>query len=194
MSRVYLLHLKKILLVIMIIALMLPMASSYALQEVAGPVNLSLKPGDKTSFNWGLVSDSKDTITVTLKAVGNGSQFLSYPSQVTLLPQKIVYVSVNASIPQNYNGKATVTPFLIATQAGQQGGPTVLNIQVLKLVTVNIIGAPSAAPATSTTTPSQPGSVVPEFPSVAAIILLVSIMLVLGVATVSKQRSRLYKI
>lgn len=172
----------------MFVTLACPIISnSYALQEVAGPVNLSLKPGDKTSFNWGLVSDSGSTITVTLKAVGDGSQFLSYPSQVTLSPQKIVYVSVNASIPQGYSGKSTVTPFMIATQAGQQGGPTVLNIQVQKLVTLNIIGAPSAAPSTSTPTPSQPGSVVPEFPSVAAIILLVSIILVLSVTKISKR-------
>jgi hypothetical protein len=177
----------------MIIALILPMlSSSYALQEVAGPVNLSLKPGDKTSFNWGIVSDSGDTITVTLKAVGDGSQFLSYPSQVTLLPQKIVYVSVNASIPQDYYGKSTFTPFMIATQAGQQGGPTVLNIQVQKLVTVNIVGAPSAPPATSTASPSE--AVVPEFPSVATIIFVISTMLILGVAVLSKQRLGLYKI
>ena len=184
---------KKILFAALVVALILPVISnSYALQEVAGPVNLSLKPGDSTSFNWGLVSDSGDTITVTLKAVGDGSQFLSYPTQVTLLPQKIVYVSVNASIPQDYYGKSSFTPFMIATQAGEQGGPTVLNIQVQKLVTVNIIGAPTTAPVTSTPSPS--GAVVPEFPSVGSIIFVLSVMLVLGIAALSRQRLGHYKI
>ena len=177
----------------MAMALIIPMMSnSYALQEVASKINLSLKPGDQTAFNWGIVSDSSDIITVQLKAVGDGSQFLSYPRQVTLSPQKIVYVVVNASIPTNYYGKSTFTPFLIATQAGQQGGSTVLNIQVQKLVTLHIVGAPSTPPTGISS--AQSGSTVPEFPSIAGIIFAVSIMSVLGLAVLSKRGFGNFKI
>ena len=74
---------------------------------------------------------------------------------------------------------------MIATQAGQQGGSTVLNIQVQKLVTLNIVGAPTTPPASTPSTQSE--AMVPEFPSVAGIIFAVSIMSVLGLAVLSKR-------
>ena len=76
---------------------------------------------------------------------------------------------------------------MIATQAGQQGGSTVLNIQVQKLVTLNIVGAPSTLPASNSTQTAQSGSTIPEFPSIAGIIFAVSIMSVLGLAVLSKR-------
>ncbi len=140
--------------------------NSYALQEVAGKVILKLNPGEKQTFSWGLLSDDNSAITVSLSATGEGSKFLSFPESVTLSPQKIVYVSVDVNVPPDYSGKSELTPILSATQQGEQGGPTVLNIQVQKIVTMDI-------------STSQSNSAVPEFPSVAGIIFAIAILSVI---------------
>jgi hypothetical protein len=160
---------QKILFLAIVVILLAPMIlSSYALREVAGPIVLNMKPGEQMSFKWGLLSDSSIPINVTLSVQGNGSQFLSFPKSVTLPPQQPVYVSVNASIPSTYVGNSQFKPFLFATQAGQEGGPTILNLQVLKIVTLNINASQNIQFTAQNKT-------VPEF-SFATLILLISII------------------
>jgi len=160
-------YVKKIYLSIIVGVVLISMiSSSYALQEVAGKITLQMKPGETQNLNWGLLSDSNDTITVSLSASGNGSQFLSFPKSVSLPPHQVVTVPVTATIPSDYNGQSELTPYLFATQAGQQGGPTILNVQVMKIVTLDINGTQK--------TPShiQIGSSVPEFPFAIPILVL----------------------
>ncbi len=181
----------KILCLAVFVILAIPViASSYALQEVAGKITLQLNPGEKQYFRWGLLSDSNDTITVSITAVGNGSQFLSFPTSVTLQPKQITYVNVNASIPSNYAGKSILSPLLFATQAGKQGGPTVLNIAVQKLVTLNITGAQNAQPQMPIPI-AQPKGAVPEFPSITGVTLVVAMSVVFVVF--SKRNHGLFK-
>jgi len=113
-------------------------ANSSALQEVAGKIVLDIKPGETKTFQWGLVSDSDTTTTLGLSAEGKGAEFLFLPKSVTLDPHQIVYVQVNATIPNNYPGNVTLTPAMDATEFGQTGGATVINIQVKKFVTLVI--------------------------------------------------------
>src|SRR5437660_9814949 len=101
----------KIFLFFVIVALILvPMtvANSSALQEVAGKIVLDIKPGETKTFQWGLVSDSDTTTTLGLSAEGKGAEFLFLPKSVTLDPHQIVYVQVNATIPNNYPGNVTL--------------------------------------------------------------------------------------
>ena len=142
--------------------------SSYALQEVAGKINLQIKPGETQHFNWGLLSDSNNATTVSLSASGSGSQFLSFPKSVTLSPHQIATVSVTVTVPSDYNGQSEITPYLFATQAGQPGGPTILNIQVMKIVTLDINETQNVQP---TVTPTQKQTV-PEFPFAIPILVL----------------------
>ncbi|MDE1840384.1 MAG: hypothetical protein KGI09_00730 [Thaumarchaeota archaeon] len=151
------------------VALISMISSSYALQEVAGKITLQMKPGENQNFNWGLLSDSDNTITVSLSASGNGSQFLSFPKTITLPPHQVVTVSVTATVPSNYNGQTELTPYLFATQAGQSGGPTILNVQVMKIVTLNINETQN------TPTTSHAAGAVPEFPF-AIPVLIIAIM------------------
>jgi predicted secreted protein with PEFG-CTERM motif len=194
--------LNKILYFAIFAVLLIPIiANSSALQEVAGKVILQLSPGETQHFNWGLLSDSNTTITVSLSAGGgNGSQFLSYPKSVTLQPKQTTYVDVSATIPSNYAGPSLLHLFMFATQAGQQGGMTVINTQVGKVVTLNITAAPAPQPQTpapitqpSTSTPSaQPQATTPEFPSIAGVIFAVATMSAI-ILMVSKRSHNLFK-
>ena len=134
----------------------------YALQEVAGKINIDIQPGQTKSFQWGIISDSNQTTMLNLSASGNGSEFLFYPKTVTLGPNQLQSIQINVTIPSTYGSVHTFTPILTATEPGKTGGPTIINVQVLKVVTINI----------------QP-SVVPEFGPLAGMIMAISIISVL---------------
>jgi len=110
-----------------------------ALRQVAGQINLDLAPGESTTFDWGLASDKQSGQTiVALSAEGPGSEFLSFPNSVSINPLEMKFTTITVSIPENHPGDVTLTPSLIGTEAGEKGGATVINIRMLKIVTLNI--------------------------------------------------------
>jgi len=131
---------KIIWLFVIVVLILVPIAlvDSAALQEVAGKIDVDIKPGETKTFQWGLISDSDTTTTLGLSAEGKGAEFLFLPKSVTLDPHQFLYVKVNATIPNNYSGNVTLTPAMDATEFGQTGGATVINIQVKKFVTLVI--------------------------------------------------------
>ena len=131
---------KIIWLFVIVVLILVPIAlvDSAALQEVAGKIDVDIKPGETKTFQWGLISDSDTTTTLELSAEGKGAEFLFLPKSVTLDPHQFLYVKVNATIPNNYSGNVTLTPAMDATEFGQTGGATVINIQVKKFVTLVI--------------------------------------------------------
>ena len=131
---------KIIWLFVIVVLILVPIAlvNSAALQEVAGKIDVDIKPGETKTFQWGLISDSDTTTTLGLSAEGKGAEFLFLPKSVTLDPHQFLYVKVNATIPNNYPGNVTLTPAMDATEFGQTGGATVINIQVKKFVTLVI--------------------------------------------------------
>ena len=145
-----------------------------ALQEVAGKVNIDLKPGQTKSFHWGIISDSNQTTMLNLSASGNGSEFLSYPKTITLSPNQLQNIQVNVTIPSTHGSVQTLTPFLTATEPGKTGGPTIINVQVIKIVTINI----------------QP-SVVPEFGSLVGITFAISIIVTVFIIQIKNRSFRL---
>ena len=154
---------KTYLTVLLVVALVPMISNSYALQEVAGKIILNLSAGQTQRFNWELVSDSSNSTTVALSASGNGSEMLSFPKTVTLQPHQMVTISVTSSVPPYYSGPSQLTTFLFATQKCQAGGPTILNVQVMKIVTMNINGTSHTPPTTNA---------VPEFQFAMPILVL----------------------
>ena len=164
---------KIIWLFVIVVLILVPIAlvNSAALQEVAGKIDVDIKPGETKTFQWGLISDSDTTTTLGLSAEGKGAQFLFLPKSVTLDPHQFAYVQVNATIPNNYPGNVTLTPAMDATEFGQTGGATVINIQVKKFVTLVIAANENPkfrieqANITQQETQAQPSEVQKNIPS-----------------------------
>ncbi len=121
---------------IVLIPILTVPSKSYALQEAAGNIVVNINPGETKSFQWGLVSDTNKTITVGLRAEGKGLEFLSFPSAVTLKPNQLFNVDVSVTIPAGCAGGLEFRPYLFATEAGEKTGPTIINVQVLKVPTI----------------------------------------------------------
>jgi hypothetical protein len=117
-------------------------SQAFALQEVAGVIEVSIAPGSSSSFQWGLISDSDQPSVVQLRAEGAGSEFITMPSSVALDPGKLHWVNVTVSIPGYHPGSVKLQPNLFATELGKEGGMTVINIQVLKRVQLQILANP----------------------------------------------------
>jgi hypothetical protein len=119
----------------------------FSLQEVAGPLVISVPVGGINSAQWGLLNDGNQAITTSLSATGNAAQYLSFPQTVVLQPGIIDYVSITATIPATYSG-GNITGYLTATQAGQPG-QVQINVQMIKSLTITVTGQ-----STTTTAPS----------------------------------------
>jgi len=110
-----------------------------ALRQVAGKFEFNLKPGDSATFEWGLASDDTSKVTtIELSSNGDGAEFLSFEETIDIDPLALVYTTVTVNVPDDYPGDITLTPMLLATEFGDKGGTTVINIQMLKIVTLNI--------------------------------------------------------
>ena len=131
---------------------------AFALQQVAGEIDVTVKPGETSSFQWGLLSDSEQEIEIQLRAEGDGSEFMVFPSSVVLTPGTFYWVNVNVTVPGDHLGSVELQPSLFATELGEQGGATVINIQMQKIVKLRILPNPDPSTAGASLIPSQ------EFP------------------------------
>jgi hypothetical protein len=114
---------------------------SYALLQVAGNITVEVMPGENETFTWGLISDKNGSSTVNITADGVGAEYLSFPENITLAAGgQITYVPVNVSIPSNYTGPTELTPSIIATEAGEAIGQTIINVAMSKTLCV-IVGS-----------------------------------------------------
>lgn len=132
---------KLILTLSLFVILILPVAlqESAALRQVAGPIEIDIAPGGSAEFEWGLASDKSNAVTtVELSTEGEGGEFLTFEKNVSIDPLKTVFTKVQVNIPEDYPGGIDLTPHLIATEFGEKGGATVINIRMLKIVDLNI--------------------------------------------------------
>ena len=127
-----------------VVILVSQLPNAFALQQVAGQIDLDVSPGQISEFQWGLLSDSNRSTEIHLRAEGDGSQFLSLPTSVILEPGKYYWVNVVVSIPQNHPGGIQLKPSLFAKELGEGGGATVLNIQMQKVLTLTISPNPDS--------------------------------------------------
>jgi len=110
-----------------------------ALLQEAGKISVNVSPGKTETFTWGLQSDSDKIITIQLSAEGQGSKFLDFPKSIQLSPGEFVLVEIDVTIPQDYSDPLTLLPTMVATESGQSGGMTIINIQMAKTVYITIV-------------------------------------------------------
>ncbi len=113
-------------------------SSTLALQQMAGPIVVKINPGETKTFTWSLLSEKNQTEMVSLSANGAGSEFLSFPKKTNLTSNEVVGVPVTVDVPTNYSGNLTLNPKIRATEAIQDNGSTILNIEMAKVVSIMI--------------------------------------------------------
>ena len=111
---------------------------SDALRQMAGPVVFSIAPGETRTTTWTLISDNNSPTNLEVKAQGWGSQFLSFSSTIPLEPKQAIELEITVNIPFDHPGGVELKPNLLATELGEKGGSTVINIQALKRVLIII--------------------------------------------------------
>lgn len=149
---------KKIIILIFFVVLILPvsMPPSQALQQVAGPILFQLQPGQTKTMQWGLVSDDNKPVTLALNVDGTGSELISFPKTITIDPKQIVYIDITVTVPADHSNNVKLNPSIYATQFGETGGSTILNIRMQKVLTINIGTPPAEQPTIPQSTASKP--------------------------------------
>lgn len=110
---------------------------AYALGMTAGPVRIVADVGSSGSSSFGLLNNGNETFTVQITADGDAAQFIEFPTTLELVPGKMTYVDVKATIPTTYDGSlgGNITGFIYATQAGAPG-QVQINVQAKKTVQI----------------------------------------------------------
>lgn len=118
---------------------------SYALQQIVGPLVISVPIGGSDSAQYGLINDGNETITISLRAEGDVARYLSFPETVDLVPHKIVYTNITATVPEDYDTSlgGNITGYVYALQEGKPG-MVKINVQLKKTVMVIIPGVPAS--------------------------------------------------
>ena len=135
---------KKIYLIAIIIASLLVIPNiSIALQQVAGPLVLTVPIGESNTTTWKLFNDEDQTITVKVRVEGSVSEYLSFPETVDLPPKQFTPIVITASIPEDYDKSlgGKISGFLYALQEGQPG-QVQINVQMKKSISIIIPGLP----------------------------------------------------
>lgn len=113
-----------------------------ALQQVAGPISVEIKPGETKSFAWGLLTDKDETSTVNITGDGTGAEFLSYPKTVELSPKEIKNVEAKVTIPFDHPGGVKLSPAIHATEPSERretnGSAALIDIQMAKNLSIVI--------------------------------------------------------
>jgi hypothetical protein len=154
---------KKIYSIAIIIASLLVIPNiSIALQQVAGPLVLTVPIGESNTTTWKLFNDEDQTITVKVRVEGSVSDYISFPGTVDLPPKQFTPIVITASIPEDYDKSlgGKISGFLYVLQEGQSG-QVQINVQMKKSITVFISGLPiipevETNVTTQTTTQQQP--------------------------------------
>jgi len=116
----------------------LSISQVFALQQIAGPITVEIKPGESKTFQWGLASDSDIVTSIELRTEGRGSEFLSFTKQISIEPRQSASAEFTVTIPADHPGGVELMPSIYATEFGEQGGSTVINIQMKKIPTIKI--------------------------------------------------------
>jgi hypothetical protein len=179
--------------IIIILTSLLLVSPVFALQEIAGPLEITVPIGGTGSAKYGLINDENETVTISLRAEGDVAKYLSFPATVDLEPNKIVYTDITAKIPADYDKSigGNITGDIYALQEGKPGAVQV-NVQMMKSVTILIANQESNSqtvenPKTAETTqPSvQTSSItglfalIPSYYFVIALVVIVIIILII---------------
>jgi hypothetical protein len=191
--------------IIILIASLMIASPVYALQEIAGPLEISVPIGGTSSAKFGLINDENETITISLRAEGDVAKYLSFPATVDLEPNKIVYTDITAKIPADYDKSlgGNITGYLYALQEGKPGTVQV-NVQMMKSITILIPGLESKQQTSQTvenpktvettqtveSTQSSPTGLFALISANSIIIVLIVVLVVIIMLIVIKKRRR----
>ncbi len=105
--------------------------NSEQLGQLSGKLVYNLEPGESETLQWGIKNTKDQPITVTLFTIGDeGSELLSFPEFVDLPPNKVVYVDVTVTIPQDHPADVYYSPRIHATEYADQTGTVRINVIV----------------------------------------------------------------
>ena len=163
---------KKIMIAVIVSLLLMQHAN--ALQQIVGPLVISVPIGGSGSAEYGLINDENETITISLRAEGDVARYLSFPKTVDLIPHKIVYTNITATVPEDYDTSqgGNITGYVYALQEGKPG-MVKINVQLKKTVMIIIPGVPASGKTTKELS-IQPTEELKQTPPVTGLVSLVS--------------------
>jgi len=98
------------------------LTASAEVGQVRGELTAELKPGDSTILEWQFTSND-ESIVMKLNSLGEVSQFLSFPKEVTL-KNGVTAIEVVVNIPSDYSGVDVINGKLMASPDSSSSGIT----------------------------------------------------------------------
>lgn len=110
-----------------------------ALQQSAAPMIYELKLGETQTLEWKLISDSSQNMLIKLTGLREGSQLLSFPSEIELPAKKSVTIPITVSVPADFEDNIILKPKIRALAEGVAGSSaTKINIAMGKILQIKI--------------------------------------------------------
>ena len=132
----------RILFLILGLILLIPVViESEALLQKALPMVYELSPGESMTLQWGLKLENEKNDIALLRVEGEGSELVSFPETVQLLPNQWVRFDITVTVPEDHPDDVFFEPDVFALLKGEEGGLTVFNIQMKKSIMI-LIGNP----------------------------------------------------
>ncbi len=115
--------------------------NSEGIAQSAGNLVYEIQPGESQTLQWKLSNTSEDeSVTVTLEAYGDGSEFVSLPQTLTLPRNVWVNVEITVTIPEDHPNDVYLGPRVSAFQKAVDTGQVIrIHFKVEKQLDV-IIG------------------------------------------------------
>ena len=95
---------KKSIIAIVFLLSLISVNSVLGLGLTAGTVRIVVDVGSSNSSRFGLLNNENETVTVSLRVEGDVAEFIEIPEELELVPKKLTYVDVTATIPEDYDG------------------------------------------------------------------------------------------
>jgi len=137
---------KKIWFALIISLLIIPIVinQANALIQYGGAVELQISPGETKTFEWQLrASQGEGELNLEMGSYGWGSQFFSYPENLDVPVGEIGTVEVSVTIPFDHPGGVVLGEEhglrTTATEFGESGGTTTINIRASKIIILTIL-------------------------------------------------------
>jgi len=130
---------KKSIIAIVFLLSLISVNSVLGLGLTAGTVRIVVDVGSSNSSRFGLLNNENETVTVSLRVEGDVAEFIEIPEELELVPKKLTYVDVTATIPEDYDGSfgGNITGYIFAVQEGTPG-QVQINVQARKAVQILI--------------------------------------------------------
>jgi hypothetical protein len=115
-----------------------------SLIQYGAEIRMEISPGETKTFEWQLKASEGDSdIELAIGSRGWGSQFFSYPDSLFIPEGEVGTVEVSVTIPSDHPGGVVLGEDhqlrLTATQFGEPGGSTLINIRASKIIILDVL-------------------------------------------------------